>query len=89
MGDRLGVDDFAGVIVEAARRLVKELLPRRVGFKGDDCGVAIRRFAIDAVNDCVLTFSIGATEGAEYISGIFGTGGTGGAFTGVENVLDV
>jgi hypothetical protein len=40
---------------------------------------------MDAVNDWVLTFKIGATVGAAYMSEILGTGG---ALTGVVNALD-
>ena len=85
-GETFGDDDFVGVNVDAARRFTKELLLRRLAFIGDDGIVVepIRKLVIDAVSDCVFILSTGATVGAEYISGILGTGG---ALTGVVNVL--
>lgn len=85
-GETVGEDDLVGVNVDAARRFAKELLLRRLAFIGEDGIVVepIRRFVMDAVSDCVLSLSTGATVGAEYMSGIFGTGG---ALTGVVNGL--
>lgn len=85
-GETLGEDEWVGVNVDAARRFAKELLLRRPAFIGEDGIVVepIRRLVIDAVSDCVLSLSTGATVGAEYMSGIFGTGG---ALTGVVNVV--
>lgn len=80
------MEDLVGVRVDAARKLAKDPLLRRDALMGDDCIAPILRFVMDAVRDCVLTFRIGATVGAAYMSGIFGTGG---ALTGVENALDV
>lgn len=82
----MGEEDLVGVRVDAARKLAKDPLLRRDAFMGDDCIAPILRFVMDAARDCVLTFRIGATVGAAYIFGIFGTGG---ALTGVENALDV
>jgi hypothetical protein len=85
-GETLGEDEWVGVNVDAARRFAKELLLRRPAFIGED-GIVVeptRRLVIDAVSDWVLTFSTGATVGAEYMSGIFGTGG---ALVGVVNVV--
>lgn len=86
MGETFGDNDLVGVNVDAARRFAKELLLKRFAFMGDDGIVVepIRRLVIDAVSDCVFTLSSGATVGAEYMSGIFGTGG---ALTGVVKVL--
>jgi len=85
MGRTFGDDDLVGVKFDA-RKFAKEFSLRRLAFTGDDGTVAepIRRLPIDAVNDCVLSLSTGATVGAEYMSGIFGTGG---ALTGVVKVL--
>jgi hypothetical protein len=76
-------EDLVGVKVDAARRFANDPLFKIAGLMGEF--VPIRRLAMDAVNDCVFIFRIGAIVGAVlYKSGIFGTGG---AFTGVVNVL--
>jgi len=76
-------DDFVGVRVDAARRFAKDPLFMMAGLMGEF--VPMRRLAMEAVNDCVFSFRMGATVGALlYKSGIFGRGG---AFTGVVNVL--
>ena len=86
LGETFGEDDFVGVRVDAARRFANELFDRRLAFMGDE-GIVVEpilRLVMDAVNDCVLSLSTGATVGAEYMSGIFGTGG---ALTGVVKAL--
>ena len=60
-----GVADLVGDMVDAARRFAKEVFPPSMaGLIGEE-GVPRRRLDIDPARDCVFTFSIGATVGAE------------------------
>jgi len=83
------VGRLGAVSVDEARKLANELVFRRVavmGETGPTVAEARRRLAIDDVRDTVFNLRIGATVGAVYVSGILGTGG---AFTGVVDVVAI